>query len=157
MPLQGEDHFLVYYAFEELEGPLKEAMITCFKQIGTVYSGDVSKLSEKEKEERSKPGSMIEIIFSSLIEEKSYSSLEHIKLPVMELSLQVLTGAEVLKNGRKQSCVLWSLEKFLGTKPKEFKEKALKTFESVMTQFITEYKKANPDKKNTEISFYLYS
>ncbi len=157
LSLQGEDHFLVYYAFEEQESSLKDVMIASLKKIGTVYSGDISKLSDKEKEERIKPGPMMEVVFSSLIEEKTYSSVEHTKLPVMELSFQVLAGAEILKNGRKQGCILWNQNKFLGTDSKEFKGKVLKTFESMMDQFIKDYQKANSDKKVSEVRFYLYS
>lgn len=152
--LQGEDHFLVYYAFEELDKPLKDVMVTYLKKLGTVYFGDVSKLSEKEKEARIKPGPVIQIVFSSLIEEKSYSSVEHVKLPVMELSFQVMAGSQILKTGQKQECSLWKQEKFLSTKSKEFKEKSIKIFESIMDQFIRDYQKVN---KSSEVCFYLYS
>ena len=155
--LQGEDNFLVYYAFEELENPLKNAMIAYLKKIGNVHLGDISKLSEKEKKTRIKPGPIIRIVFSSLIEENTYSSLDHIKLPVMELSFQVATGAQIVKTAKKQECVLWNQEKFIGTNSEKFKEKSVKIFESMLDKFIKDYQKANPNKENSEAQFYLYS
>jgi hypothetical protein len=157
LPLKEENNFLVYYAFEQLEKPLKDLMISELKKLGKVYLETDSQLSEKEKEEKVKIGAVIEIVFSRLIEEKSYDSLEHTKLPVMECSLRISSAAEIVKSKHKQGCILWSREKFLATTSQEFQDKTIKIFESMFTQFIKDYQQANPSAKMREIRFYLYS
>ncbi len=75
----------------------------------------------------------------------------------MECSLRVSGGSEVLKNGYKQECSLWSRKKFLGTNSKEFSDKAVKLFQAMLDEFIKDYQKANPTQKISEVRFYFYS
>ncbi len=160
-PLQGENNFIVYYVFDDttLEASLKEVMIASLKKIGTVYPADNSKLTEKEKEERVKKGSMIQIVTSSLIEENANDPSKHTKLPVLELSFKMLSGVEILKTGNKQGCVVWEKEKFIGdiSPSKEFKKKVIKTFDQIMNDFVEDYKEANPAEKICEAKFFLFA
>ena len=75
----------------------------------------------------------------------------------MKITFQVLGSREVLKTECKEGCLLWSQEKFLAKKPKEFKKKVIKAFESIMEEFIEDYQKANPNKSKNQVYFYLYS
>ncbi len=159
--LQGEDNFVVYYVFadKDLENTLKEIMVTSLKKIGTVYLGDDSKLSQKEKEDKAKKGGMLEIVFTSLVEENPQDPSKHTTLPVVELSFKVLGAVDILKSSSKQVCTIWEREKFIGTssEKKEMKEKVTKTFEVMMNEFIQSYQKANSLGKKTEVKFFLYS
>jgi hypothetical protein len=161
LPLRDESNFVVYYAFsdKDLENSLKQVMITSLESLGTVYSGDDSKLSKKEKADKAKKGAVLEVIATNLIEESSQDPLKYTTLPVIELSLQALGEVEVLKSGHKQGGVIWEREKFLGTMPdqKELKEKITKAFEVMMQEFVQSYQKANPSSKKTEVKFFLYS
>ena len=160
-PLQGEDNFVVYYVFadKDLENPLKEIMVTSLKKIGTVYPGDDSKLSQKEKEDRIKKGGMLEIVFIPLIEDTPQGSLQYTTLPVVELSFKVLGAVDVLRTGSKQVCTIWEREKFIGTssEKKEMNEKVTKTFEVMMNEFLQSYQKANSSSDKPKVQFFLYS
>lgn len=147
------------FAGKDLENPLKEIMVISLKKIGTVYSGDESKLSQKEKEDRVKKGGMLEIVFTSLIEESSQDPSKYTTLPVKELSLKVLDAVDVLKRSSKQVCAIWEREKSIGTayEKKEMKEKVIKTFEVMMNDFIQSYQKANSSSDKAKIQFFLYS
>lgn len=159
--LQGEDSFVIYYVFadKDLENPLKEIMVTSLKKIGTVYPGDDSKLSQKEKEDRVKKGGMLEIVFTSLVEENPQDPSKATTLPVVELSFKVLGAVDVLKSGSKQVCAIWEKEKFIGTtaEKKEMNEKVIKTFEIMMNEFIQSYQKANSSSDKTKVKFFLYA
>lgn len=161
LPLQDEGNFVVYYAFsdKDLEVSLKKIMVRSLESLGTVYSGDDSKLSKKEKEEKAQKGAMIEIVATNLIEESSQDPLKYTTLPVIELSFKASSEVEILKSGHKQGCSIWEREKFLGSTldQKELKVKITKAFEVMMQEFVQSYQKANPSSKKTEVKFFLYS
>jgi len=144
--LEEKNRFLVFGEFEGLENSMRGVLVYYLKKIGNVYSGDTLKLSEKRKESRIKQAHMIEVVFSSLIER-----------PVMKISFQVLGSREVLQTDCKEGCLLWSQEKLVVKKTKEFKKKVIKAFESIMEEFVEDYQKANPNKSKNEVYFYLYS
>ena len=160
LPLAKEDRFAIYYNAEEpLNAALKETMIKHFQKIGAVYHSDDSKLSEKQKEDKYRPGGMIiEISASQIVEENGSSSSKCTKLPVVEVNMKVVGGVEILQNGSQLPGVLWEKEKFIGvaSEKKELVKKAVKVLDSMLDSFSNEYQRANPTPESKKPQFFFY-
>lgn len=160
-PLLNANNFVIFYAFadENLEAPLKEAMIKYLQKLGSVYPGDDSKLTENQKEEKYKKGMVMNVVVSQVTEENSTSPSDYKKLPVLELSLNVRAGAEPCGKGTPIACTIWEKEKFIGIVPekKEFVQKTVNAMGSLLDAFISDYQKANSAEKGQKPQFFLYS
>ena len=150
--LTGIHLFLVRYTFEDefLAPALKEEMIRSLQKGGKVFLEDDSKLTSQEKTDKYQIGQpIIEISVSSIVEENINNPPKFKKLPVIELSIQVLTGVEVINNQQKTPCSVWEKQMFISSieSKKELKQKTTKRLEAMLDQFVTNYKEANSEKQ----------
>lgn len=160
-PLLDENSFIIFYGFSEknLQIPLKEAMIRCFEKLGTVHAADDTKLTEKQKEEKYKVGNgMLHIVVTPIIEENGSVAppKKYEVLPVLELSVELAGGVELLANKNRFSCPIWKKQKFVGSNisKKELVEKTVRSLEEILEDFILEYQQANPGKSP---EFFLFA
>ena len=156
-PLLNENSFVVFYVFAEkkLEPFLKEAMIKQLEKLGTIYS-DNSQLTEAQKKEKYKiGGGLLHIIVTPIMEETGNSISDYKVLPVLECSVKVIEGVELLSNEIRFSCPVWEKKQFISTDKatKKLKQKAVASLETVIDAFIADYQQANPGKKP---EFFLY-
>lgn len=155
-PLFNEDRFTINYAFEgeSLNAALQETLTQHLQKLGTVLSCDDSKLTEAQKQDKYRPGGMIiDISASQIVEEPSNE-----RLPVYEITMKVISGAEVCQNGSLTTVTIWEKEKFVGMiKEKgEFIQKAVKATSSILEDFVQEYQKANSKTEKQKPQFFFY-
>jgi hypothetical protein len=159
-PLLNEDRFVIYYVFDRsLSSVLKETVTKQLQKIGIVYPSGDSELSEKEKQDKFRTGGMIIQIYATQIAEENITPTSNYRiLPVFEVSVKVIGGGEILKNGSLFPITIWEKEQFIGvTKQKqEFIGKTVKAMDRILELFVQEYQKANPrvDEKKPQFFFY---
>ena len=159
-PLLNEDKFVIYYVFDRpLNSVLKETVTKQFQKIGTVYPSGDSKLSEKEKQDKFRTGGMIIEIYATQIAEETITPTSNYQmLPVFKVSMKVIGGGKIIKNGSLLPVTFWEKEQFIGvTKEKqEFIGKAVKVMDDMLELFTQEYQEANPkvDEKKPQLFFF---
>ncbi len=160
-PLIDTDNFLIYYVFADsaLEEPLKKEMINHLKEFGIVYPGDDNKLTKEQKEMKYKIGQpILNVIVSSIIEESTEVPSSYKTLPVIELTLQVKSGVQVIENGSQIPGIIWEGRRYISSmdNKRKFIEKARKNLGFLLDAFKTDYQKTNPNKNEKKPQFYLY-
>lgn len=159
-PLSNEDRFVIYYVFDQpLSSVLKETVTKQFQKIGAVYPSGDSGLSEKEKQDKCRTGGMIIEIYATQIAEKNITPTSNYQmLPVFEVSMKVIGGGEILKNGSLLPVTIWEKEQFIGvTKQKqELIGKTVKAMDGILEMFAQEYQMANPKVGEKKPQFFFY-
>ena len=158
--LTNAENFLIYYVFADktLEKPLKAEMINHLKKFGVVFSGDDNELTEQQKENKYKAGPVLNVIVSSICEDSDGLSNSYKKLPVIELSLKVKAGIQIIESGSRIPGVIWEDHRYINTinDKEKFVQKAIKSLNDLLDKFQVDYQEANPSKNGKQPQFYLY-
>jgi hypothetical protein len=155
-PFTDQNRFVVmnFFAEDSLKDAFKKTLINHLQQLGTVFVNDDKSLSEKEKENKYRPGGMIiEIVASNVYEEDQKTK----ELPVVEIKMKIVSGVEVLENKSQVPGIIWEEEKFIeiGTDRNCYTKKALATMNTILDKFVEDYEKANAKMGEKKPKFYL--
>jgi hypothetical protein len=174
--LMNAENFLIFPVFAyNLKAPLMEEMVHSLQMIGNVYPGNDHLLTEEQLEEKYKTGTpILNIVGLPIIEktnssdapedpfeeEEDYSSITYKRLPVIELSLRMLTGPKIIiGNDHIMPGIIWEKQKFIGeiADQEALTNKAVKTLNGILDNFKRDYQKANPSRnEKKKPQFFIF-
>ncbi len=125
---------------------VEHALIDALKNVGTVYQSNQN-LTETQKQEKYFNSASINFMLGNIGEENQEEGGPSNYLPVLWMSLNVIEGAQILKNHSKTLCPLWKSEYYFADDA-QANEKATLFIQRLVQQFAASYRAENPGSPN---------